>query len=130
MHSVLVYKMNSRVENYFVMDCVREDFAMIFIKMDENLNEIRKSCQNEYEVKKCIECVDVVSTVKKSIIGKLRWFGEDTGNMSPRAVMNWCAFICDRDLPKARFAIGKLSYELQRMRSKVKMVIMCYNSYF
>ena len=53
----LVYKMNSDIENCFAMDCVREDFAMIFIKMDENLNEIRKSCQNDDEVKKCIECL-------------------------------------------------------------------------
>ena len=74
------------------------------------------------EVKKCIECVDVVSMVKKSIIGKLIWVGEDMGNMLPRAVMNCCAFICDRDLAKARFAIGKLAYELERMRRKVKII--------
>jgi len=114
--------MISRVENYFAMDCVREDFAMIFIKMDENLNEIRKSCQNDDEVKKCVECVGTVSTVKKSIAGKLRWIASDTGSMSPRAVLNCCAFICDRDLAKARFAIGKLANELQRIRSEVKII--------
>ena len=59
--------MISRIENCFAMDCVREDFAMIFIKMDENLNEIRKSCQNDDEVKKCIECFDQILVVKKSI---------------------------------------------------------------
>ena len=50
--------MNSHIENYFAMDCVREDFARIFINMDENLNEMRKSCQNDDEVKKCVECFD------------------------------------------------------------------------
>ena len=122
MHSVLVYKMNSRVENYFVMDCVREDFSRLFIRMDSALNEARKSCQNDDEVKKCIECVDVVSMVKKSIIGKLIWVGEDMRNMSPRAVMCCCIFICERDLGKARFALGKLANELERMRRKVKII--------
>ena len=112
--------MNSNIENCFAMDCVREDFARIFIRMDGALNEARKTCQNEYEVKKCIECVDVVLTVKKSIAGKLIWVGEDMGNMSPRAVMNCCVFICGRDLAKARFALGKLANELERMRRKVK----------
>ena len=79
-----------------------------------------KSYQNDDEVKKCVECFDQILVVKKSIIGKLIWVGEDMGKMSPRAVMNCCAFICDRDLTKTRFAIGKLAYELQRMRSKVK----------
>ena len=114
--------MNSDIENCFAMDCVREDFAMIFISMDENLNEIRKSCQNEYEVKKCVECFDQILVVKKSIIGKLRWFGEDTGNMSPRGVLNCCIFICGRDLAKARFVITQLTYELQRIRSEVKII--------
>ena len=104
------------------MDCVREDFARLFISMDGKLNKARKSCQNEYEVKKCIECVDQISAVKKSINGKLRWIASDTGSMSPRGVMNCCAFICDRDLAKARFAIGKLAYELERMRRKVKII--------
>ena len=67
MHSVLVYEMNSNVENCFAMDCVREDFAMIFIKMNENLNEIRKSCQNDDEMKKYIKCFDQILAVKKSI---------------------------------------------------------------
>jgi len=114
--------MISRIENCFAMDCVREDFAMIFIKMDENLNEIRKSCQNDDEVKKCIECFDQILVVKKSIIGKLRWFGEDTGNMSPRGVLNCCIFICGRDLAKARFVITQLTYELERIRSEVKII--------
>jgi hypothetical protein len=114
--------MNSNIENCFAMDCVREDFSRLFIRMDRSLNEARKSCQNEYEVKKCIECVDVVSMVKKSIIGKLRWFGEDTGNMSPRGVLNCCIFICGRDLAKARFVITQLTYELQRIRSEVKII--------
>ena len=104
------------------MDCVREDFAMIFIKMEENLNEARKSCQNDDEMKKCIECFDQISAVKKSIIGKLIWVDEVMRNMSPRALMNCCAFICDQDLSKARFAIGKLANELQRMRRKVKII--------
>jgi len=114
--------MNSRIENCFAMDCVREDFSRLFIRMDRALNEARKTCQNECEVKKCIECVGTVSTMKKSIAGKLIWVGEDMGNMSPRGVMNCCAFICDRDLAKARFAIGKLAYELERMRRKVKII--------
>ena len=114
--------MNSNIENYFTMDCVCEDFSMLFIRMDRSLNEARKNCQNEYEVKKCIECVDVVSMVKRSIIGKLIWVGEDTRNMSPRAVMSCCVFICERDLGKARFALGKLANELERMRRKVKII--------
>jgi hypothetical protein len=114
--------MISRIENCFAMDCVREDFAMIFIKMDENLNEIRKSCQNDDEMKKYIECFDQISAVKKLIIGKLRRFGEDTGNMSPRGVLNCCIFICGRDLAKARFVITQLTYELERIRSEVKII--------
>jgi hypothetical protein len=104
------------------MDCVREDFARLFISMDGKLNEARKSCQNEYEMKKCIECVDQITAVKKSINGKLRWIASDTGSMSPRAVMNCCAFICDREMIKARFALGKLANELQRIRSEVKII--------
>ena len=50
--SPLAYKMNSRIENYFAMDCVREDFARIFINMDGKSNEARKSCQNDDVVKK------------------------------------------------------------------------------
>jgi hypothetical protein len=114
--------MNSNIENCFAMDCVREDFSRLFIRMDRSLNEARKSCQNEYEVKKCIECVGVISTLKKSIAGKLIWVGEGMRSMSPRGVMNYCAFICDRDLAKARFAIGKLAYELERMRRKVQII--------
>jgi len=116
--------MNSHIEteNYFAIDCVREDFATMFISMDGELNELRKSCQNEYEVKKCIDCVDQVSAEKKLIEGKLIWFGVDMGSMSPRAVLNCCAFICDRELSKARFAIRKLANELQRMRSEVKII--------
>ena len=44
--------MNSHIENYFAMDCVREDFARLFISMDGKSNEARKSCQNDDVVKK------------------------------------------------------------------------------
>ena len=122
MHSLLVYEMNSDIENCFAMDCVREDFARIFINIDGESNEARKSCQNECEVKKCIECFDEISAVKESIVGKLIWVAEDMGNISPREVMNCCVFICERDLGKARFALGKLANELERMRRKVKII--------
>ena len=84
--------MNSDVENCFAIDCVREDFARIFISMDVEMKEARKSCQNDDEVKKYIVCVDQISAVKISIEGKLRWFGVDMGSMSPRAVLNCYTF--------------------------------------
>jgi len=114
--------MNSNVENCFAIDCVREDFARLFISMDRKLNEARKSCQNECEVKKCIECFDEISAVKKSIVGKLIWVAEVMGNISPREVMNCCVFICARDLAKATFVVGKLANELERIRRKVKII--------
>ena len=45
------------------------------------------------------------SAVKKYINGELRWVDSDTGSMSPRGVMNCCAFICDREMIKTRLAI-------------------------
>ena len=113
-HLLLVYKMNSDIENCFAMDCVREDFARLFISMDGKSNESRKSCQNDDEVKKYIECFDQVSAVKKSIDGKdVIQSGDELLRIYLRSRSHKDE-ICDR----------KLAYELQRMRSEVKKIFL------
>ena len=89
---------------------MREDFARLFISMDGESNESRKSCQNDDEVEKCVECFDQILVVKKSIDGKdVIQSGDELLRIYLRSRSHKDE-ICDR----------KLAYELQRMRSEVK----------